>query len=84
MPFWVAGVLALGGLWLRSSLAGEPRFLEIDDHARVPLVEVVREHWRLVLLTAGALAVGYAVFYAVTTWSLAYGTERLGGAVRSC
>ncbi|NEA68296.1 MFS transporter [Streptomyces sp. SID12488] len=78
VPFWAAGVLALAGLWLRSSLAESPSFLEIDDHARVPLAEVVRDHWRLVLLTAGALAVGYAVFYAVTTWSLAYGTERLG------
>ncbi|GHI08545.1 MFS transporter [Streptomyces cellostaticus] len=78
VPFWAAGVLALAGLWLRSSLAESPRFLEIDDHARVPLVEVVRHDWRLVLLTAGALAVGYAVFYAVTTWSLAYATERLG------
>ncbi|GGV19302.1 MFS transporter [Streptomyces filipinensis] len=78
VPFWAAGVLALAGLWLRSSLAESPRFLEIDDHARVPLVEVLRHHGRLVLLTAGALAVGYAVFYAVTTWSLAYATERLG------
>ncbi|MFF7370903.1 MFS transporter [Streptomyces tricolor] len=78
VPFWAAGVLALAGLWLRSSLVESPRFLEIDDHARVPLVEVVRHHGRLVLLTAGALAVGYAVFYAVTTWSLAYATERLG------
>ncbi|QTD97831.1 MFS transporter [Streptomyces cyanogenus] len=78
VPFWAAGALALAGLWLRSSLAESPRFLEIDDHARVPLVEVVRHHGRLVLLTAGALAVGYAVFYAVTTWSLAYATERLG------
>jgi MFS family permease len=71
-------VLALAGLWLRSSLTESPSFLEIDDHARVPLVDVVRHHGRLVLLTAGALAVGYAVFYAVTTWSLAYATERLG------
>ncbi|MFJ9632842.1 MFS transporter [Streptomyces sp. NPDC101175] len=78
VPFWVAGALALGGLWLRSSLVESPRFLDLDDHARVPLAEVVRDHWRLVLLTAGALSVGYAVFYAVTTWSLAYGTERLG------
>ncbi|AKN72924.1 MFS transporter [Streptomyces sp. PBH53] len=78
VPFWAAGALALAGLWLRSSLVESPRFLEIDDHARVPLVEVVRHHGRLVLLTAGALAVGYAVFYAVTTWSLAYATERLG------
>ncbi|WP_250401434.1 MFS transporter [Streptomyces cellostaticus] len=78
VPFWAAGVLALAGLWLRSSLTESPRFLQIDDHARVPLVEVVRHHGRLVLLTAGALAVGYAVFYAVTTWSLAYATGRLG------
>ncbi|WP_189983628.1 MFS transporter [Streptomyces capoamus] len=78
VPFWAGGALALAGLWLRSSLAESPRFLEIDDHARVPLVEVVRHHGRLVLLTAGAMAVGYAVFYAVTTWSLAYATEHLG------
>lgn len=78
VPFWAAGVLAVLGLWLRSSLVESPRFLEIEDPARVPLAEVVRDHWRLVLLTAGALTVGYALFYAVTTWSLAYGTERLG------
>ncbi|MEH0582509.1 MULTISPECIES: MFS transporter [Streptomyces] len=78
VPFWAAGAPAVLGLWLRSSLPESPRFLELDDHARVPLVEVVRDHWRLVLLTAGALAAGYAIFYAVTTWSLAYATERLG------
>ncbi|MFF5027199.1 MFS transporter [Streptomyces collinus] len=78
VPFWAAAVPALAGLWLRSSLPETPRFLEIDDHARVPLVEVVRHHGRLVLLAAGALAAGYAVFYAVTTWSLAYATQRLG------
>ncbi|MEU0255997.1 MFS transporter [Streptomyces sp. NPDC006184] len=78
VPFWAAGALALAGLWLRSSLTESPRFLEIDDHARVPLIELLRHHGRLVLLTAGALAAGYAVFYTVTTWSLAYATERLG------
>ncbi|MFF5962323.1 MFS transporter [Streptomyces collinus] len=78
VPFWAAGVLAVVGLWLRSSLTESPSFLEIDDHARVPLAEVVRNHWRLLLLTGGGLAIGYAIFYAVTTWSLAYGTEQLG------
>ncbi|MFJ4976602.1 MFS transporter [Streptomyces coeruleorubidus] len=78
VPFWAAGVLAVVGLWLRSSLTESPSFLQIDDHARVPLVEVLRDHWCLLLLTGGALAIGYAIFYAVTTWSLAYGTERLG------
>ncbi|WP_175412684.1 MFS transporter [Streptomyces sp. TRM64462] len=81
VPFWAAGLLALGGLLLRTSLAETPQFQELAEtgtRASAPLVEVVRRHWRLVLLTAGALAVGYAVFYAVSTWALAYGTERLG------
>ncbi|MET8678078.1 MFS transporter [Streptomyces sp. NPDC004647] len=81
VPFWAAGVLALAGLLLRTSLAESPQFEELARRgtlARVPLAEVVRGHWRLVLLTAGALAVGYAVFYTVTTWSLAYATEKLG------
>ncbi|MGA4958757.1 MFS transporter [Streptomyces lavendulocolor] len=81
VPFWGAGLLAAGGLLLRSSLTETPQFRELAESGRrasAPLVEVARGHWRLVLLTAGALAVGYAIFYAVSTWALAYGTERLG------
>ncbi|MFE2535774.1 MFS transporter [Streptomyces sp. NPDC059371] len=78
VPFWAAGVLAAAGLWLRRCVEETPGFLAMDDRARVPLAEVVRDHWRLVLLTAGGLAVGYAVFYTVTTWALAYGVDRLG------
>ncbi|MGW0389627.1 MFS transporter [Streptomyces sp. NPDC003042] len=81
VPFWAAGLLALAGLWLRRTVEETPQFRELAEtgrRAEAPLSEVVRGHWRLLLLTAGALAVGYAVFYAVTTWSLAYATERLG------
>ncbi|MCX4822301.1 MHS family MFS transporter [Streptomyces sp. NBC_01142] len=81
VPFWAAGVLALAGLLLRTSLSETPQFKKLAEtglRARVPLIDVVRGQWRLVLLTAGALAIGYAVFYAVTTWSLAYATEQLG------
>ncbi|MFI5618348.1 MFS transporter [Streptomyces sp. NPDC051567] len=81
VPFWGAGLLALAGLWLRRSVEETPQFrtlAETDRRAEAPLTEVVRDHWRLLLLTGGALTVGYAVFYAVTTWSLSYATERLG------
>ncbi|MET9950858.1 MFS transporter [Streptomyces sp. NPDC006339] len=81
VPFWAAGLLAAAGLALRSSLAETPQFERLAAEGRqanAPLAEVVRGHWRLVLLTAGALAVGYAVFYTVSTWALSYGTERLG------
>ncbi|MEU9299365.1 MFS transporter [Streptomyces sp. NPDC048269] len=81
VPFWAAGLLALAGLWLRRSVEETPQFRALTEtgrRAEAPLAEVVRGHWRLLLLTGGALAVGYAVFYSVTTWSLAYATEHLG------
>ncbi|WP_190132489.1 MFS transporter [Streptomyces mashuensis] len=81
VPFWFGGLLAAVGLLLRSRLVETPVFRELEagrTRAALPLAEVVRGHWRLVLLTAGALSFGYSVFYTVTTWSLSYGTERLG------
>ncbi|MFI1795851.1 MFS transporter [Streptomyces sp. NPDC020379] len=81
VPFWFAGVLAVGGLLLRARLSETPQFRELadrGDRAEAPFAEVVRDHWRLVLLTAGGLTVAYALYYTITTWSLAYATERLG------
>ncbi|MEU8583455.1 MFS transporter [Streptomyces abikoensis] len=81
VPFWAAGVLAAAGLLLRTQLAETPDFqalAENESRATLPFAEVVRGHWRLVLLTAGGLSIGYSVFYTVTTWSLSYGTEHLG------
>lgn len=81
VPFWFAGVLAVGGLLLRARLSETPQFRELadrGDRAEAPFAEVVRGHWRLVLLTAGGLTVAYALYYTITTWSLAYATERLG------
>ncbi|MER6910415.1 MFS transporter [Streptomyces sp. NPDC000594] len=81
VPFWAAGVLTIGGLLLRASLAETPHFRELAESGRradAPAREVLRDHWRLLLLTAGGLSVGYGVFYAVSTWSLVYGTDRLG------
>ncbi|WP_424215614.1 MFS transporter [Streptomyces sp. BI20] len=84
VPFWAAGVLALAGLWLRHSVSETPAFLALAEAAEsaerpsgAPFAEVLRVHWRRVLLTGGAMATGYAVFYAVTTWSLAYATDHL-------
>ncbi|RSS57766.1 MFS transporter [Streptomyces sp. WAC07061] len=81
VPFWAAGLLALAGLWLRRSVEETPEFRALAESGRqadAPLAEAVRGHWGLLLLTGGAMAVGYAVFYTVTTWSLAYATARHG------
>ncbi|MEY9945512.1 MFS transporter [Kitasatospora sp. GAS1066B] len=44
----------------------------------VPVLAVLREHWRTVLLGGGALSFGYALFYLTNTYALAYATGQLG------
>lgn len=44
----------------------------------VPVLAVLREHWRTVLLGGGALSFGYALFYLTNTYALAYATDQLG------
>ncbi|GAA0492385.1 MFS transporter [Streptomyces stramineus] len=81
VPFWFAGVLAAAGLLLRNRLPETPEFRELVARgavARLPFAELARDHWRPVLLTAGALSVSYATYYTMSTWSLAYATDRLG------
>ncbi|MEV0263893.1 MFS transporter [Streptomyces sp. NPDC050617] len=78
LPFLFAGVLTAAGLALRTSLPESPDFLEQRERARMPLVEVAREHGRLLLLTAGALAASTAVSYTMSTWALSYAVDRLG------
>ncbi|MFF7243671.1 MFS transporter [Embleya sp. NPDC008237] len=80
VPFLFAGVLAAGGLLLRASIEETPAFVELaaaNGLSASPFTEVVRGHWRLILLVAGALTCGYVGFYLTTTWSLHYATDKL-------
>ncbi|MFC5146549.1 MFS transporter [Streptomyces aureoversilis] len=80
VPFWGAGLMAAAGLLLRSRLPETPQFRALeatDSRAALPLAELLRGHWRPVLLTAGGLSLVFAAHYAISTWALAYGTEQL-------
>ncbi|MFJ1703383.1 MFS transporter [Kitasatospora sp. NPDC088346] len=78
LPF-LASVLLVGvGLFVRLRIAETPVFRAQHDRARVPVLEVLREHGRAVLLGGGALVVGYGLFYLTTTYALAYATGELG------
>jgi MFS family permease len=78
----LASVLLVGfGLWLRLGVAESPQFLDMERaqvRSRAPLGEVVRDHWRR-LLVAGGSRVGPDVVYSlITAFCVTYVTTMLG------
>src|SRR5205814_1537086 len=54
------------------------RLLQAEGVARAPVREVLRRHWREVLLAAGARVSENACFYLFSVYALAYVPQRLG------
>ncbi|MEU7003836.1 MFS transporter [Nonomuraea sp. NPDC046570] len=48
-PFLIGGLISLVGLYLRTKLAETPAFAEVEPEQR-PLTELVRGHWRVMLV----------------------------------
>jgi len=80
VPFFLRALLVLVGLQIRARIAETPLFrrLQQDDRlARAPVAEVVRGHWREILLAAGARIVENACFYLFTAHAIAYARQEL-------
>jgi MFS family permease len=81
LPFFASVVLVGFGLWIRIGVQETPLFrrLELEkSQARAPVGEVVREHWRK-LLIGGGVRIGPDVLYSLAAvFSLAYLTTTLG------
>lgn len=45
---------------------------------RSPILDVIAEHWGLILLAGGAFVASNACFYVIITWVISYGTGELG------
>ncbi|MFD9127566.1 MFS transporter, partial [Kitasatospora sp. NPDC059571] len=78
LPFLASSVLVALGLFVRLRVAETPLFRAGPDRARVPAAEVLLWHGRTVLLGAGTVVSGYALFYLTTTYALAHATADLG------
>lgn len=81
IPFLLSAVLLAVGLYVRFRLAETPAFqqaLERNDRAEVPLLELLRSHWRPALLGTFGMVICYALFYIATVFSLSHGTRELG------
>ncbi|MFD7656408.1 MFS transporter [Actinosynnema sp. NPDC059797] len=85
VPFLLSGVLVVIGLWIRLSVTESPVFLEAQRKAaerqqveKPPIVAVVRDHWREVLIAMGARMAENVSYYVITAFILVYLTTELG------
>lgn len=81
LPFFASVVLVLFGLWIRIGVAETPLFRSLEQaqaKTRAPIGELVRHHWRGLLL-GGGVRIGPDVLYSlVAVFSLTYVTAMLG------
>lgn len=81
VPFLASVVLLAVGVFIRLKVAESPAFETLKDSGTqvdLPVVEVLRTHWRAVLTAAGTRMVETTWFYTVVTFSLTYLTQQLG------
>jgi MFS family permease len=80
-PFILSIALVGVGLWIRLGVEETPvfaRLMEEEKTARAPLLEVLRQCWREILLSAFARMAEQAPFYIFTAFVIAYATAALG------
>ncbi|TWG08624.1 MFS transporter [Saccharopolyspora dendranthemae] len=83
LPFLFSAVLAPVVLYIQLKIEDTPVFQELQERqekqvVKAPLVEVLREHKRSVLLGAGLLFATNTFFYIGISGLLDYGTRELG------
>jgi len=81
VPFLLSVTLVFVGLYIRAGVQETPVFANLQSQGRVertPLVQVVRHHWREIILTALLRSGQQTPFYIFTTYVLTYATLQLG------
>ncbi|MEV7682101.1 MFS transporter [Streptomyces sp. NPDC088341] len=85
IPFLLSGVLVLVGLWIRLSVDESPVFKAAlaqaeqrkstaDAAEKMPIVSVLKHHWRDVLVAMGARMAENISYYVITAFILVYAT----------
>ncbi|MFX1764801.1 MFS transporter [Paraburkholderia sp. A1RI-2L] len=81
LPFIASAVLLVVGLLIRSGVGESPEFEALKTQRRtaaLPILDVLRDSWRTVLLCLGANVIGVAGAWFVNTFMLNYTTQTLG------
>jgi metabolite-proton symporter len=78
IPFLLSIVLLVVGLWIRHKVDETPSFRQVKAEGttkQVPIVSVLRHHWRQVLVAAGVKVVETSTFFIFATFTLGYAVE---------
>lgn len=84
IPFLISGVLVVIGLRIRLRMSESPLFAEMQaqaeakEHQEVPIVAVLRRHWRAVLLAALGTLSSFALQGLLASYALTLGTTEGG------
>ena len=81
IPFLFSLVLVAIGLYIRLRILETPMFakrLRENNLSKLPSIEVWKDHWKPILLSAFARMSEQAPFYVITTFTLTYLTEEEG------
>jgi MFS family permease len=78
IPFFLSSTLVSVGLYIRLRILETPAFSRVKEKqcvTKAPLVEVLRYHWREVMLCILLRSADNGPFYLFTTFVLSYGVE---------
>lgn len=84
IPFILAGPLGIVGLYLRSKVEETPEFQAVAaeqaemGHQHAPVVEAFRTNKKRMLILFGWAALNAVAFYLLTSYMVAYMTQRVG------
>ncbi|MGW9025804.1 MFS transporter [Streptomyces sp. NPDC055722] len=90
IPFLLSGVLVIIGLWIRLSVDESPLFQQAlaqtearkaageGSTEKLPLLAVLRHHWKDVLIAMGARMAENISYYVITAFILVYATTSAG------
>lgn len=78
VPFLFSAVMVVVGLWVRLKLVESSTFSRASSSGalrKFPLGEVLRRHWRQLILGTFIMLATYVLFYLMTSFTLSYGTK---------
>ncbi|MFL6707650.1 MAG: MFS transporter [Massilia sp.] len=81
IPFLASALLVIVGMYVRLKLTETPDFARVlakNERVKIPVVTVLRDHTRALVLGTLIALCTFVLFYLMTVFTLSWGTSKLG------